>query len=75
MNDIVGPLRNAPRITSHIVTVFAGIPSAGYLNIRGVYLHVMADALGSVVVIVSALIIWQTNWALKYVFEAAIPAA
>jgi len=29
---------------------------------RGVFLHLMADALGSVIVIVSALIIWQTNW-------------
>ena len=31
--------------------------SAGQLNMRGVYLHVMGDALGSVIVIISALII------------------
>jgi len=31
----------------------------GNMNMRGVFLHVMADALGSVVVIVSALIMWK----------------
>ena len=31
--------------------------SAGQLNMRGVYLHVLGDALGSVIVIISALII------------------
>ena len=36
------------------------------MNMRGVFLHVMADALGSVVVIVSAIIIWQTDWEYKY---------
>jgi len=32
--------------------------AAGNLNMRGVFLHVMADALGSVIVIISALIMW-----------------
>ena len=36
------------------------------MNMRGVFLHVMADALGSVVVIISAIIIWQTDWEYKY---------
>jgi Co/Zn/Cd efflux system component len=31
------------------------------MNMRGVFLHVMADALGSVVVIVSALVMWQVR--------------
>ena len=35
------------------------------MNMRGVFLHVMADALGSVVVIISALIMWQTEWTYK----------
>ena len=40
--------------------------SAGsQMNMRGVFLHVMGDALGSVVVIVSALIMWQTEWEYK----------
>jgi len=33
--------------------------TGGNLNMRGVFLHVMADALGSVVVIISAAIMWQ----------------
>jgi len=44
--------------------VFEG--NASQMNMRGVFLHVMADALGSVVVIVSAIIIWQTDWEYKY---------
>ena len=40
--------------------------SAGsQMNMRGVFLHVMADALGSVVVIISALIMWLTEWKYK----------
>jgi zinc transporter 1 len=34
---------------------------AGNMNMRGVFLHVMADALGSVVVIISAVIMWKVN--------------
>ena len=33
--------------------------TGGNLNMRGVFLHVMADALGSVIVIISAVIMWQ----------------
>lgn len=33
---------------------------------RAAFLHVMGDALGSVVVIISALIIWLTEWEYKY---------
>jgi cobalt-zinc-cadmium efflux system protein len=32
------------------------------LNIRGAYLHMLADTLVSVGVVFSGLIIWQTNW-------------
>jgi len=32
------------------------------LNLRGVYLHVLADALGSVGVIAAAAVIWTTGW-------------
>jgi len=35
------------------------------MNMRGVFLHVMADALGSVVVIISAVIMWKTEWEYK----------
>ena len=35
------------------------------LNMKGVYLHVLADALGSVIVIISAVIMWLTEWEYK----------
>ncbi|OQV20775.1 Zinc transporter 1 [Hypsibius exemplaris] len=38
------------------------IASSSQLNMRGVFLHVLGDALGSVVVIISALVIKFTNW-------------
>jgi Co/Zn/Cd efflux system component len=38
-----------------------GHSHSGNMNMRGVFLHVMADALGSVVVIVSALVMWQVR--------------
>ncbi len=37
------------------------------MNIRGVFLHVLGDALGSVVVIVSALVVWLSDWEHKEV--------
>jgi len=39
--------------------------TASQMNMRGVFLHVMADALGSVIVIISAVIMWQTDWKYK----------
>ncbi len=39
--------------------------SASQMNMRGVFLHVLADALGSVVVIISALIMWLSDWEYK----------
>lgn len=38
---------------------------ASNMNMKGVFLHVMADALGSVIVIISALIMWLTDWEYK----------
>jgi len=38
---------------------------ASQMNMRGVFLHVMADALGSVIVIISAVIMWKTEWEYK----------
>jgi len=43
--------------------------SHGNLNIRGVFLHVAGDALGSIVVIVSALVMWLTTWEAKWVVD------
>jgi len=42
------------------------------MNMRGVFLHVMADALGSVVVIISAVIMWKTEWEYKVYVDPAL---
>lgn len=42
------------------------------LNMRGVFLHVMGDALGNVGVIVTALLIWLTDFEWRYYFDPAI---
>ncbi|XP_067129686.1 proton-coupled zinc antiporter SLC30A1-like [Centruroides vittatus] len=41
------------------------LASETQMNMYGVFLHILADALGSVIVIVSALIIWLTNWSFR----------
>lgn len=42
------------------------------LNMRGVFLHVMGDALGNIGVIISALIIWKTSYSWRYYSDPAI---
>jgi len=39
------------------------------MNISGVFLHVMADALGSVVVLISASVIWLTEWEHRFYLD------
>ncbi|KAF2154631.1 cation efflux protein [Myriangium duriaei CBS 260.36] len=46
--------------------------SHGDLNMRGVFLHVLGDALGNVGVIATALIIWLTPWSWRFYFDPAI---
>lgn len=46
--------------------------TSSQMNMRGVFLHVMADALGSVIVIISALIIWLTDWEYRYHVDPAL---
>jgi len=46
--------------------------SASQMNMRGVFLHVMADALGSVIVIISAIIMWKTDWEYKYYVDPGL---
>ncbi|XP_046665272.1 zinc/cadmium resistance protein [Homalodisca vitripennis] len=48
------------------------IPSADQMNMRGVFLHVLADALGSVIVIASATVVWLTNWKYRYYMDPAL---
>ena len=59
MEDAQHRHANEPKIPSN-----AG-GSGAQMNMRGVFLHVMADALGSVVVIISAVIMWKTEWEYK----------
>lgn len=40
-------------------------PTSSQMNMRGVFLHVMADALGSVIVMISAIIVLYTDWSIK----------
>jgi len=45
----------------------------GFLNMRGVFLHVLGDALGNIAVIVSALIIWlATGWETRFYVDPII---
>ena len=46
--------------------------SHGDLNMRGVFLHVMGDALGNLGVIGSALIIWLTPWSWRFYVDPGI---
>lgn len=57
---------NQPKETS------SGGQSHGDLNMRGVFLHVMGDALGNIGVIGSALIIWLTDYTWRFYSDPAI---
>ena len=46
--------------------------SHGDLNMRGVFLHVLGDALGNIGVIASALFIWLTEYSWRYYSDPAI---
>lgn len=46
--------------------------SHGDLNMRGIFLHVMGDALGNVGVIATALLIWLTDYSWRFYFDPII---
>jgi solute carrier family 30 (zinc transporter), member 1 len=46
--------------------------SRGSLNMKGVFLHVMGDALGNIGVIATALFIWKTDYSWKYYMDPVI---
>ncbi|KAJ8922681.1 hypothetical protein NQ315_007713, partial [Exocentrus adspersus] len=46
--------------------------SAGQMNMRGVFLHVLSDALGSVIVMISALVFWLSDWKYKFYIDPAL---
>ncbi|KAG0003087.1 hypothetical protein BGZ65_002049 [Modicella reniformis] len=47
-------------------------PSGEDLNMRGIFLHVLGDALGSVGVIFSALFIWRTDFSWRYYMDPIV---
>lgn len=48
------------------------VASSSQLNMRGVFLHVLGDALGSVIVIISALIIWLLEGEWRFYVDPAM---
>ncbi|XP_013175340.1 PREDICTED: zinc transporter 1 isoform X2 [Papilio xuthus] len=44
----------------------------GHLNMKGVFLHVLSDALGSIIVVCSALVVWLTDWPYKFYIDPAL---
>lgn len=39
---------------------------------RGAFLHVLSDALGSIIVVISALIVWKTEWEYRFYMDPAL---
>ena len=44
----------------------------GQLNMHGVFLHVLGDALGSVAVMISALVVWLTEWSGRFYLDPVL---
>lgn len=42
------------------------------MNMRGAFLHVLSDALGSIIVVISALVVWLTEWKYRYYMDPAL---
>ncbi|XP_046915578.2 uncharacterized protein LOC124496144 [Dermatophagoides farinae] len=61
--DIGGQQTKTKKIQNH---------SARNMNMRGVFLHVLADALGSIIVIISALIVQYTEWEYNIYVDPAL---
>lgn len=61
-----------PKINNHDNHGHSHASTAGEMNMRGVFLHVLSDALGSVIVIISALIYWLTTWQYKDYIDPAL---
>ncbi|KAK5643063.1 hypothetical protein RI129_006908 [Pyrocoelia pectoralis] len=64
-NDATYPSPPPAVSTKHSMHGHSHASSAGQMNMRGVFLHVLSDALGSVIVIISATIFWLTDWKYK----------
>ncbi|CAH2063027.1 unnamed protein product, partial [Iphiclides podalirius] len=61
-DKVTGSKQSAGRVAS----------DPGHLNMKGVFLHVLSDALGSLIVVGSALVVWLTDWQYKYYIDPAL---
>ncbi|XP_011635277.1 zinc transporter 1 isoform X2 [Pogonomyrmex barbatus] len=61
-----------PSTVSQVKRAHGHSHDASQMNMRGVFLHVLSDALGSVIVIVSALIVWLTKWKYRFYIDPAL---
>ncbi|KAK9347294.1 cation efflux protein [Lipomyces starkeyi] len=64
------PVSSAPSFTTK--TKKKAVKSTQSLNMRGVFLHVMGDALGNVGVIATALFIWFTDYSWRFYFDPLV---
>lgn len=46
--------------------------NATHMNMRGAFLHVLSDALGSIIVVISALVVWKTEWKYRFYMDPAL---
>lgn len=46
--------------------------SSTQMNMRGAFLHVLSDALGSIIVVISALVVWLTEWKYRFYLDPAL---
>ncbi|XP_041973318.1 zinc transporter 1 isoform X2 [Aricia agestis] len=58
------------KMANHQAHTHASDP--GHLNMKGVFLHVLSDALGSLIVIFSALVVWLTSWEYRFYIDPAL---
>lgn len=49
--------------------------SPGHMNMRGAFLHVLSDALGSIIVVISALVVWLSDSEYRFYIDPALSIA
>ncbi|KAI5703669.1 hypothetical protein M8J75_014778 [Diaphorina citri] len=68
----VPPVPTAPPLPSEQGHGHGHSHDTSQMNMRGVFLHILADALGSVIVIISATVIATTEWEYRYHIDPAL---
>ena len=69
-SNFITPIIYPQTVTSCFILFLTG--TSAQLNMRGVFLHVLGDALGSVVVIISALIIMFIEKSWRFYVDPAL---